>query len=113
MKIERWEDLPACRLRRASSPTYDPTKVHALTLQADGQIIPASKSYDTIPTSPALVPNGFTIDTQDLGNVRSVRGNRTPALGESLFLGYFLCFAPRPHSLLIRRSQVSSIVMEC
>ena len=70
MKIERWEDTPRTRLTRRSSPHYNPTKMQALTLQANGQLsggpllIPASKVYDTLP--PRLGPNDFTFTGQDL-----------------------------------------------
>ena len=70
MKIERWEHTPRTRLTRRSSPRYNPTKMQALTLRANGQIsggpllIPASKVYDTLP--PGLGPNDFTFTAQDL-----------------------------------------------
>ena len=70
MKIERWEHTPRTRLTRRSSPRYNPTKMQALTLQANGQLsggpllIPASKAYDTLP--PGLGQNDFTFTGQDL-----------------------------------------------
>ena len=70
MTIERWEHTPRTRLTRRSSPSYNPTKMQALTLQANGQLrggpllIPASKAYDTPP--PELGPNDFTFTAQDL-----------------------------------------------
>ena len=70
MTIERWEDTPRTRPARRSSPRYNPTKMQALTLQANGQLsggpllIPASKVYDTL--SPGLGPNDFTFTGQDL-----------------------------------------------
>ena len=70
MTIERWENTPRTRLTRRSSPRYSPTKMQALTLQANGQLrggpllIPASKAYDTLP--PRLDQNDFTFTAQDL-----------------------------------------------
>ena len=70
MKMERWEHTPRTRPARRLSPRYNPTKMQALTLRANGQIsggpllIPASKVYDTLP--PGLGPNDFTFTGQDL-----------------------------------------------
>ena len=70
MKIERWEHTLRTRLTRRPSPRYNPTKMQALTLQANGQLsggpllIPASKVYDMLP--PGLGPNDFTFTGQVL-----------------------------------------------
>ena len=70
MKIERWEHTPRTRLTRHPSPCYNPTKMQALTLQANGQLsggpllIPASKVYDTLPPGPGQ--NDFTFTAQEL-----------------------------------------------
>ena len=70
MKIERWEHTPRTRPTRRPSPPYSPTKMQALTLQANGQLsgspllIPASKVYDTLP--PGLGQNNFAFTGQDL-----------------------------------------------
>ena len=70
MTIERWEDMPRTQQTRRLSPHHNPTKMQALTLQANGQLsggpllIPASKVYDTLP--PGLGQNEFTFTGQDL-----------------------------------------------
>ena len=70
MNIERWEHTRRTRVTRRSSPPYNPTKIQALTPQANGQLtggpllIPASKVYDTVP--PGLGLNGFTFTGQEL-----------------------------------------------
>ena len=71
MTIERWEDRGSTQPTRQVRPPYNPIKMQALRLQANGQLsgggsllIPASKVFDTLP--PGLGPNDFTFTGQDL-----------------------------------------------
>ena len=70
--IERWEHTPRTRPTRAQSPTYGPTKMQALSLDANGQLtggplhIPASNVFDVVP---AGVPQTeFLFGAQDLAS---------------------------------------------